>query len=471
MNLSQSALRIFFAKSAGAVLFFLGITFFARELGPSQIGIFFLFQTVLGLTTIAADIGIRGGLEKRLSQGLDPSETLGSAILIKLIAIVLMSGGILAVRDPLNQYLGGDFAGYLALALVLREAADVFIQTLRGELRVGETAVIEFSRHFVWVVVSAVLILADFGVIGLVYGLIIGEVVALCWSVVKVETSVGRPSRDYAVSLFSYAKYYFVSSLGGKVYQWMDVAIIGLFLTYADVGMYEIAWQVTLLVLLASNAISTTLFPQLSQWDAENATDRIERVVSQAVGVTLFVSIPALLGAVVLGNDILQLVFGPEYAAASLVLFVLMVEKVFQSVNDVLGGALQALNYPNLSARAMSVAIALNIVLNVVLVLSIGLIGAAIATTTAAIVHTLLQGYYLSTIISFRVPYRLLSLCVLTSVLMAGALLISQAIVPVYSVPLLLSQLLFGIFVYVLLAVAFPTLREQIIVPGIKVLT
>ncbi len=467
MDLSSSTLRIFFAKSGGAILFFLGITFFARELGPSQIGIFFLFQTAVGLTAIVADVGLRGALEKRISEGQDPNEVLGSAILVKIIALAAMSGVILVARDPLNAYLGGEFAIYLVLALVARESADVFIQTLRGELRVGETAMIEFSRHFVLVGLGSMLIVAGYGVHGLVYALIAGEVLALAWSALKVETRIGRPSGARISSLVDYAKFYAVSSLGGKIYQWMDVAIIGLFLTYADVGVYEVAWQVTLLVLLASNAITTVLFPQVSQWSAEHAIERIEGVVAYAISITLFVSIPALIGSVVLGEDLLRLLFGPEYAAAALVLLLLMTEKVFQSANDVFGGTLQALNYPNLSARAMAIAIVVNIVLNVTLIYSIGLLGAAIATTTAAIVHTMLQGYYLSTVISVRIPYRLLATCLFASGLMATILWSVQSVLPVTTLPLLLAYVLLGVVLYAALAVVFPTLRERIILRGI----
>ena len=56
----------------------------------------------------------------------------------------------------------------------------------------------------------------------------------------------------------------------------MDVAIIGLFLTHTHVGTYEIAWCVTTVSILFSEAIAGTIFPQLSEWDADSAKERVE---------------------------------------------------------------------------------------------------------------------------------------------------------------------------------------------------
>ncbi|WP_122089271.1 oligosaccharide flippase family protein [Halalkalicoccus subterraneus] len=470
MDLSRSALKLFLAKGGNAVVFFAGITVFARELGASQIGIFFLFQTVLGLLTIVADGGIRGALEKRLSEGQRADRMLATAITIKLVTVSGAVGVILLARPYLNQYLGGEYTVFLVVALVVQEFADLFIQAVRGELRVGETAIIEFARETVWVTSGLVLVSAGYGVVGLIYGLILGSATAACWAFFKLETNVGRPAELSAWSLYDYAKYYFLSSVSGKVYQWMDVAIIGLFLTYADVGAYEVAWEVTLLVLLVSKTLSVTLFPQMSQWSAEAATSRIEAVVPNALGVALFLSIPAFVGVFVLNYEILAVVFGSEYTIAAGVLVVLMVEKVFQSANDVLGSTLRGIDRVDLVARAVVVTIAINLVLNVVLVLSIGLLGAAIATTSAAIVQTLLNARYLSRNITLRIPYHLIVWCFVGAIGMGLIVSGVQMILPFEGFVLLAICIGVGVVSYLLFSVIIPSLRREVIVPGARML-
>ncbi|ADJ14081.1 oligosaccharide flippase family protein [Halalkalicoccus jeotgali] len=470
MDLSRSALKVFLAKGGNAVVFFAGITVFARELGASQIGVFFLFQTVLGLTTIVADVGVRGALEKRLSEGQRPDTMLATAMALKLLTVSGAIGVLLLARPYLNGYLGGEYTALLVVALVVQEFADLFIQAVRGELRVGETAIIEFAREAVWVTSGLAFVAAGYGVIGLMYGLVLGSATAACWAFAKLETTVGRPAELSAWSLYDYAKYYFLSSVSGKVYQWMDVAIIGLFLTYADVGAYEVAWEVTLLVLLVSKTLSITLFPQMSQWSSEAAIDRIEAVVPNAIGIALFLSIPAFVGIVVLNYEVLAVIFGSEYTIAAGVLVVLMLEKVFQSVNDVLGSTLRGIDRVDLVARAVVVTIAINLVLNVALVLSIGLLGAAIATTSAAIVQTLLNARYLSQNITLQIPYRLIAWCLVSAAAMGLVVVGVRAALPFGGIALLASCIGAGVASYFLFSFVVPSLRREVVRPGIRML-
>lgn len=471
MDLPRTALKMFLAKGGNAVVFFAGVTLFARELGASEIGVFFLFQTVLGLSGIAADGGIRGALEKRLSEERDQQAMLTTAILVKLATVGTVCGLILLLRPLFNQYLGGEYTIYLVVGLVLKEFGELFIQAVRGELRVGETALIQFSREAVWAGLGLVLVAAGYGVLGLIYGLLVGWGVAAAWAYLKLDTVPARPTEECFWSLYDYAKFYFFASVTGQVYRWLDVAVIGLFLLYADVGVYQIAWEVTILVLLVSNAIAITLFPQFSQWDAQAANSRISEAVTRAVGVALFISLPAFVGVLVLSEEILGFVFGEEYVVAAIVLVVLMVEKVFMSTNEILEGTLLAIDRPDLVARAVLVTITINFVLNVSLVLTIGLVGAAIATTTAAIVLTVLNGRNLANQITLRLPYRLIGWCLFSSAVMGGVLFSLKRIYPIESLVLVVAYVAVGVVVYMVTAVFVPALRREVIVPGVRLLT
>lgn len=468
MDVSSSALKLMLSKSLKAVIFFLGVTFFARELGADQLGIFFLFQTVIGLSSIAADLGVRGALEKRLSEGQDPGAMLGTALVCKLALLSVTVTGILLFRGWFNQYLGGEYTLYFVIALICWALTDLFMSTLRGELRVGETAIVHFVRESSWAAIGFVFFLAGFGAIGLIYGLIIGTVIALGIAFVRCETPIGRPTMASLRSIVDYAKYYSISSVGGRVYQWMDVAIIGLFLTHTDVGTYEVAWEITLLVLIASNSIATALFPQMSRWSADAETDRIATTVSNAIGLTLFISLPALLGTVVLGENILRIVFGPEFVVAFGALVVLMGEKVIQAVNEVLDRTIQALNRPDLTARAMVVTIVLNLVFNVTFIPRLGILGAALATTLAVVANAMLHAFYLSHLIDLDVQYSFVAWCVALSLVMGATLVGLQSVVPVGGIVSILAYVLAGIVVYFSLSTLVAPIRRTVIVPGVR---
>ncbi|KAB1185474.1 MULTISPECIES: oligosaccharide flippase family protein [Haloferax] len=471
MDLGESTFRLFIAKVGKAVLMFAAITYFARVLGASQLGSFFLFFAAQGLLSIPADMGMRGALEKRLSEGENFGEKLSSALLFKLVLLVFVSIGIYLARDWLNGYFGANLAMLLIVAVVGRELSLLYIQAVRGELRVAETAPIELGRRLVWVVIGSVLISNGYGVEGVIYGLIISSAVALVWAYAKCSIRLERPSLEQMRSLLAYSKFDIVTSVGGRVYQFMDTAIIGFFLAQQFVGAYEVAWQVTLLVLMLSSSISLTIFPQISRWSSDSAVDQIGSTITTALAFSVFASVPALVGAIIYSEEILQYIFGPEYVIASLVLIVLMFEKLVQSVNDIVGISVRAINRPDLAAKATVISIGINLLLSPILILTVGFVGAAIATGFSWLVNTALHTRYLRQSVTFEFPVRLFGWYTFASVIMGVSLLAIKSAVPVTGIAILVIQVAIGAVLYVAVSLVVPDIRRQIISPALSMLS
>lgn len=464
MNLIRSSIRIFIANAFSSLFVFLGITFFARELGPSQMGVFFLFQALLGIVSIPANFGIGGAVTKRISEGEGQAGTiLSTAVLLKSAFILPFILGILTFQEIINEYLGAELAVYLALTLVIQESAKLAIQILKGELRVGETAGPKLARNVVYILLGGVFVGSGYGVQGIVYGFIGGFGIMLVWAVWKSSTSPAAPSIGAARSLVDYSKYAFISSIGGYFYSWMDIAILGLILTQSDVGVYEIAWRVTAVVMLFSNSIATTIFPQVSQWSAEDASEKISSVLSYAIPASLFVSIPAFFGVLLFSQEILGIVFGMEYATGWVVLIILMGEKVIQSIHIIFGRSLQAINKPDLAAKATVVAISLNLILNILLISWFGIIGAAVATAVSFLANSILHAHYLSEFITIEIPYRYIAISLLASVGMVIVLEALEKFIEVENVLSLSTVMLCGVITYSLFLLSAPSTRDIVL--------
>lgn len=463
MNLARSSLKLLTGKLGAAIVQFVGIVYFARVLGATPLGIFFLFQALLGILSIPADFGLRGAVNKRISEGEYRGAFLSSVLLLKAGAVLVIGTAVLIMSPFINKYVGAEVAVYLAAAIAIRESGRLSIAVLRGEFRVGETAELRFTKQVVWVGVGAVLATYGFGAMALIYGLLLALIVMSAWGWHKTSVSPGVPTIKHGRSLLAFGKYIFVSSVGGYVYSWMDVAIIGLFLTQAHVGAYEAAWRVTSIILLLSQAIATTIFPQVSQWEAEDAKKKIESVVNRAITPPLYLAIPAFVGILVLSHEILGLIFSSEFTVASLVLIVLAGEKVFQSFHLILGRSLQAINRPDLAAVSGIATILLNLVLNVVLVIEFGIVGAAVATAISFVFNTLLNTYYLSQYITLKVPRNEILSLVLSATVMGLVLSGLKRTIEIETVPVLLATVLVGVVVYGAFTLVIPSLRATIL--------
>lgn len=467
MNLSRSAAKLFTAEAAGAVLSFLGIVAFTRELTSTQLGTFFLFQAILTFVSIPADLGIRGAVEKRVSEGTDRADYLSSAVVLKTGLTAVFVVLIFAFRGYINAYIGSDVAVLLGVGVFVQELALLMLVVLRGELRVGETAVLVLVRRVVWVGLGIVLVEAGFGLKGPIYSLITGFIVMAALGWWKVSTPIGSPTREQAVSLIAYSRYNFVSSLGGFSYAWIDVLFIGYFLSQPAVAAYEVAWRITSLFMLFTRSVASSIFPQVSQWSKSNQTANVESILPNALITSLIIVLPALAGSIVLAHEILGLVFAPEYVAASLVLVVLMTEQSIQVFHVIFGRTLQAMNRPGLAAKPAVVTIAVNLLLNTILINWMGILGAAFATTIAFGLNTVMQGFYLNRLVSLKLPWREIQLICLVSAIMALAVWGIKSSMVIDSALELATIVVVGALIYTGLVLSLPALRNQV-VAGIR---
>jgi O-antigen/teichoic acid export membrane protein len=458
MDISRSAIKLFIANIGGAIIQFAGIAYFAREIGPAELGIFFLFQAIVGIISIPSDFGIKGALEKRISEGHGQSAFLSSSILLKLGLSIIVSAAVLLLSSYLNSYIGADIAVFIPIAIISQEMAELFIGGLKGELRVGETAILNLSQQAIWVLVSLSLISMESK--GLIIGYISSFVFIMVISFLKMNVSLGMPSYSKSVSLLNFGKFNLISSVGGYVYSWMDIAIIGFFLTQSHVGTYEVAWRVTGVVVLLSRSLAGALFPQISHWDSNKDVSSIERSLKSAIFPSIVVAVPSLFGSLVFGDDVLTHVFGQEYAGAALVLSILMLEKVIQSVYLLLNRFLQGIDMPELSAYATIGSLITNICLNLLLIPLYGIVGAAIATTAASCMNGLLHYYYLSNTISVTVEYDKVAWTILSSIVMFAFAKSIASVVVISNLPQLLFVIILSSAVYAITMLIYQPIRS-----------
>lgn len=430
MDVREAVLKLFSGSVVVAIVEFAAIVGFTRALGSAAIGSFFVFRAVLGMLGIPVDLGIAKATEKRLSADEPPGEVIGTAIVVKLALILVALAGLLLAGPFVEQYVGVEgILPLVMLGLLINQAQRFSLRLMAGQLRVEQNAVLRVLRRLVWVTAGFALIALGWGATAIVAAFVLGDVAAILGALVRLDLVVGWPRLDRARDLVSFGRYVFIGDVSGFAYQWMDVAILRLFVPVSLVGAYEIAWRVASISMLLTQAIRTSLFPQLSQWYAEDRLDQIEDAFSRWLQVPLYVTIPAFAGAAVLGREVLGTLFGADVTVAYPVLLVFMLEKILRSVQLVLGPSLFAMDKPQLGYRGSAAAIATNLVLNVTLIPLFGLIGAAVATTLAATTAAFVSLRYVSSFVEIEVPWRRVAWSVTSAAVMAGGVVLVKSAV------------------------------------------
>lgn len=462
MNIAKSATKLFVSRIAVSLLGFLGLIYFTNTLGATRIGVYFLFESLVLIFSIPANLGIQTALVKRMSEGEDSPHILSSALLMLLFTICIASVIIFVFRGIINEFLTEALALFLIPALILQQLSKFSIGVLKGERRVGETAPLYFIRRFIFVILSVILIKYGIFIKGLVFSFMLGNLVVFLLGMRMRHTPFLMPSFKHVKYLFDFSKYSFLTDVNDHIYSWLDVIVIGIFLSTTKVGMYETSWRITTIAMLFSNAINRTILPEVSNLAKAGSIDRIEELLSNSIIASLFFVLPAFLGTLLFSREILD-IFGSEFVSAWIVLIILMGGKLTQGVGSLFKTFLSGLNRPKQVAIAMIVSMLVNIILNVVLVLEIGLIGAAVATTVSYSIGTLLMGYYLNTLITINIQSVKIAYTVFAGFGMMFGVYIANLFISLNTIDEFVVIIAIGVILYLSFTILSPPLRKNMI--------
>jgi O-antigen/teichoic acid export membrane protein len=461
MNLLKASLQIFTSKVARSLLVFLATVYFARELGAAGVGRFFLFQAALGFSALVVDMGIGQALEKRISEGRRTTRILSTGVLLKFSIMAPSFLLIYLFRSEVDSYLGDGLWVFLVLGLTVYELNRIAERGLYGQLSPENTADIEILRYVIWALVGAGLVDRGYGPDGLIIGLLFGYAISFVIGMWRLKVIPTYPKISDARSLIAFSKYAFVSRSSGFVYNWTDILILGLLSTQAAVGAYEIAWKIATFVNLIGSVVARTMFPQISHWTASENTSKIETIFPDVILASLILVIPAFTGSIYIGDDILAIVFGEEFAVAGLALVILLGGKIIQACNMSIGFIITGMDYPRLTAISSGLAVIGNVVLNIVLIHYFGVVGAAVGTSTALGLALMMNYYYSMPLVDLMFPRTGILICIVASLNMLLVILLLGRYIVIDSISALLTVFGLGVIVYLAQLAASKTMREK----------
>lgn len=422
MKIARSAFVHFLTQIGTAVLGFVGTLYAARILGESILGHYFLFFAVLLIVYQPTSVGIDAATRKRISEGLELSKFFGASLILKMLLFSASAVLILLFSEQVESYIGGGVsANLLVFVLFFLTITSSLRSVLEGEKRVGTSGFLNFLQNLVRVLTWISLISLGLGVIALIVGYWAGLIVVILAAVVLVSTRPKLPSKGHFKSLLSFSVYSVLGSVRGKALSWTDTIVLGFFVSSGMVGIYEVAWNISDFFMFASFSIGTVLFPNVSELDTKGNKKRIEKVLNDSLIFTGIIVIPGVVGSVILGEEVLS-IYGEGFTEGYYFLIILVLGRTLQAYELVLMRICDAMDRPDLTFRAHTVFIIVNLIGNVVLIQSIGVIGAAIATSTSLAISFVLIYRYVSRLVEIKIPTKELFLQAVSAAIMGGVL-------------------------------------------------
>ena len=184
-----------------------------------------------------------------------------------------------------------------------------------------------------------------------------------------------------------------VSSLGFFLLLSIDIIILKKYADYAQVAYYATAVKLVLIVSTVLNTINALFATNLAHQYQLNDTGALKALLKRASRLIFILSLPPLLILLIFPEFILSF-FGESYTQAQNALRVLALGYLVSSISGM------AAIYLNMTGRArqfqyiLLIAVLINLVLNLILIPSYGIEGAAIASGIAIAFCNICVGVY-----------------------------------------------------------------------------
>ncbi|PCR91545.1 oligosaccharide flippase family protein [Natrinema ejinorense] len=406
MRLGQTSIIHFASRLLSSVLGFVATIFIARLLGPETLGIYYLVLSTVAWLGIGVKMGIPEAINKRVSEGEDEAAyaIAGGTVVVSLFLV--MSLLILLFSGWINDYIGYPASEVIILFLFVNLAKSVVNAILSGQHLVHVLGVFSPIRTGTRSIVQIGAILGGFKITGLFFGYTVGYAlvsVAGLWIVVRRFKEIQTPSVDHYRRLLSYAEYSWLGEIRSRAFNWVDVAVLGFFVSSSLVGIYTAAWNIAVFLILFGGSLSQTMFPEMSSLSAEEDAQSVTDLFETALTYGGLILIPGLIGGTLLGERLLR-IYGEEFTQGATVLSVLIVATLIQGYQRQFTTTLDAIDRPDVSFRVNAVFIGANVILNVSLIPTFEVVGAAAATAASVAISLVVAYFSLSSLIEFSVP-------------------------------------------------------------------
>lgn len=381
------------------------------SLGTEQYGIWAVIGSVLAFIGLL-DIGIapsviRFSAEQRGRKSHEETSALASTALALYFVIFVIAVAItlaLAWALPSVIDIPARYVEEAQLALVLvmlgfafRFPLGLFTSLLAGQQRYD---VINFAGLLSTVlyvaVVAGVLLWRGGGVLTLAVATMIVTFVRLMWPLAWVRRELPtlrlRPSlatRVQARTLLSFSGRNFMINVASKVVFSTDVIVVGIVLGSLAAGLYGIPAKLFALAFGIGMAVTTLLFPLLSELegadDRERQRDYLFAGLRMGLAVVLLVSLPL---AVLPDRFLAAWLPDGDFDDSVAVLALLMASLVFAQPGYMLTQFLVARGRHGGIAVVRIAAVSVNLILSIVLASLVGIWGVALATLVTEAVAT-----------------------------------------------------------------------------------
>ncbi|MSR84818.1 flippase [Candidatus Uhrbacteria bacterium] len=385
---AQNALWLTLATTGQKVISFLTFTLVARLVGVHITGSYFYAVSVTSAFGIIADLGLTPVIIREMAANVVHGQALlGRALKIKSVLIPLAA--LAALAYVWSTQAERETIVAVAIACFVMSADNlslVWYGALRSTQKLRFEAWGMFLGQIITAIVTLVSVFFFHGVSGLIFGLFCGSAWNVFWSIHKSRKqgiSFTTDGNWPALKLLRFALPFALAGIFVRVYSYVDTLLLKQFHDAIAVGYYAIAYKVTYSFQFLPLTFVAALYPSMSAVHAANDRDGMNRLFIGSLRLMMVLAIPLAAGLSAFAPRLVPLVYGQAYLGSVAPLIILPWVLIPLFLDFPIGSLLNATHRAGQKTIAMGVTMVLNVVMNFLLVPSLGPVGAAWAAVVS----------------------------------------------------------------------------------------
>ena len=399
---------------------------YTRALEPADYGVVDVLMTLSALLVAISMMGMDQALSAHFFDKGDTAEAdawrrnLSTTALIVVTGVSVVAGlGLALFAEPVATQLFRDPARRVTVLLVAVNVAflpvyNLSIHSLRLRMKIGRANAVSLTYLFTLIGAAVTMVLGlRMRATGIIAANALASVAASAVGIVLAAGPLrGRPSPALGRSLLGVGVGVLPGALGMLIFTNIDRPLLTQFVSATDVGLYSIANKLASMVFVAMSPVWAAWWPiALEMAGRPEAPRQFARIFEYFLAAGFMLA----LGVGLFAPEILQVFARDVYVPAAPYALALL------AYNGPIGFAFNFLNIglvarkrTGLTSLAFLVSAATNIVLNLVLLPTMGVWGAVIATLVAGVIQTVLAFRFAQSV--YPVRYRWLRVLALFGV-------------------------------------------------------
>ncbi len=423
---------IFFAKIFNYVYRII----IARNFGPEVYGLFSLAIMILGFFVAFSSLGLSEGLLRYISLYRGKKERQKIRYLFKFSLTIsfflsMISGIILFFFSEfisINFFHNTDLIIFLKIfsfVIPLYVISNIFLSVIRAFEKISWYSFIDnILLNAIKVISLIFLLVLGFKTSAIIFSYVLGFLIVLITSFLLCKYGFPEIFKKYKLKeqeavkiknkILSYSWPIMFVGLIGNIFYWTDSFFIGYLKSVFEVGLYNAAVPIALLLLIAPSLFITLFFPLIiKQYSAKNFKT-IQETSKQIVKWIFMINLPIFIFLILFPGVFINILFGGNYLAAENSLRILAIGAFVSSIFIISSKLILVAGKSRLLLKDLFFIALVNIILNYLLIPmkqiffienSLGINGAAIATMISYISLNILFAFQTKHYFSF-IPLR-----------------------------------------------------------------